>query len=364
MSAVAASPLAGSHSGARRRQIAVPSLLEIAPDIIDAAGSLLADNGFDLGHTLVVSGARASAAHAQRIVDDLQGGGRQVTLVTNPDGTLRAAAQLAARIIEEEVTLGVAVGGGRVIDTVKLAAARTGTEFVACPTTIAHDGMSSPVASLRRDGGGRGSFAAVMPAGVLVDLSVIATSPMDTVRAGVGDLLSNLTAGLDWRLADRAGADRFDAFSAMIAENAARTVLRFGDLELQRLYEPLAHGLLLSGLAMASAGTSRPCSGAEHLISHSLDEMFPRKPPGIHGEQVALGSLMAAAAHGSELTEELKVLYAQVGLPRHPGDLGLTMDEFLCAVRAAPATRPGRYTILSQIDLCSDLDGIAERAFG
>ena len=147
------------------------------------------------------------------------------------DGTLAGAAKVAGEFIESEVTLALAVGGGRVIDTFKLAAARSNTELVACPTTIAHDGISSPVASLLYGTPEvRRSFAAAMPAGIVIDLDVIASAPERTLRAGAGDLVSNLTAVLDWRLADRVGADRFDAFSAMIAENAARSLFRMTDL--------------------------------------------------------------------------------------------------------------------------------------
>ena len=46
-------------------------------------------------------------------------------------------------------------------------------------------------------------------------------------------------------------------------------------------------------------------------------------------------------------------------LPRTPADLGLSQAEFTKAVLHAPATRPGRYTILERLDL--DERAIAER---
>jgi len=180
------------------------------------------------------------------------------------------------------------------------------------------------------------------------------------VRAGVGDLASNLTAILDWRLADRRGQDRFDQFSAMIAESAARPVVDLEDLSTAESHEILAKGLLLSGLAMAAAGTSRPCSGAEHLISHSLDHLLGADAA-MHGEQVALGSLISAAAHDPRLHSTLREVFTRLGLPVRPSDLGFTDDLLLQAIQEAPATRPDRYTVLTEdVD---DAGELLERAF-
>ena len=41
---------------------------------------------------------------------------------------------------------------------------------------------------------------------------------------------------------------------------------------------------MLSGLAMTTAGSSRPCSGADHEILHAIDHLFPGTAR--HGELV------------------------------------------------------------------------------
>jgi glycerol-1-phosphate dehydrogenase [NAD(P)+] len=99
---------------------------------------------------------------------------------------------------------------------------------------------------------------------------------------------------------------------------------------------------------MAAAGTSRPCSGAEHLISHSLDRLL--ETPALHGEQVALGTLFSAAAHDSGLHAEVRGFFERVGLPTRPADLGIGDDEMIEAIRRAPETRPERFTILHALD--------------
>ena len=340
--------------------MAIPRLLHVGPEALPTIARRL--EVFDTGHVLVGSGRGPSQQHAETVVRGLEQAGNRVTRVTGLAGSLAQAAELAGQMIGQQVTLAVGVGGGRVIDTLKLATARTGTDFVSVPTTIAHDGISSPVASLDTDGR-RVSHAAAMPAGVVVDTTVINRSPERTLRAGVGDLASNLTALLDWQLADAAGHEAYDAYCGLISESAARPVLDVGDLRSPASHEVLAKGLLMSGLAMAAAGTSRPCSGAEHLVSHSLDRALGERAA-LHGEQVALGCLVSAAAHGSDLLPQLHDLFARLGLPVKPQDIGITDAEMAEAVLQAPGTRPERWTVLSSLDLSpSVVDGLLQRAF-
>lgn len=328
------------------RRVSIPRLLHVGTGCLRDVGPLLAEHDFDLGCVLVGSGRGASRMLSEAVVDGLRQHGVRVVVCSQLAGRLDQAAATACTIIEEGVTAAVAVGGGRVLDTIKLAAARTDVDFVSVPTAVSNDGISSPIASLVGKDGARATHAARMPCGIVVDVAAIGSAPPATIRAGVGDLVSNLTACLDWRLADREGREQFDAYAAMIAEAAARPALELDEVTTSASHEVLAQGLLLSGLAMAAAGTSRPCSGSEHLISHALDAQLGRAAA-LHGEQVALGALIAAAAHDSPLLGALRTLYARLGLPVQPDDVGLTSAQLVDAVQAAPTLRPDRWTILS-----------------
>jgi glycerol-1-phosphate dehydrogenase [NAD(P)+] len=334
-------------SAPRPREVAIPRLLHVSSGCLPSVGPLLDAHEFDLGRVLVGSGPGPSRVLADVVVDGMRAHGLDVVQRADLCGRLDQAATAAGTIIEEGVTVAVAVGGGRAIDPLKLAAARTGVDFVSVPTTISNDGISSPVASLLDREGARTSHAARMPCGIVVDIAAIASAPPGTLRAGVGDLVSNLTACMDWRLADREGRDHYDAYSALIAESAARPALDLVELASPAAHEVVAQGLLLSGLAMAAAGTSRPCSGAEHLVSHALDAQLGDRA-GLHGEQVALGCLISAAAHRSPLLETLRRLFGRLRLPTCPEDLALSQADVVAAVRAAPAMRPDRWTILSR----------------
>ena len=108
---------------------------------------------------------------------------------------------------------------------------------------------------------------------------------------------------------------------------------------------------------MAVAGNSRPCSGADHEIAHAIDALHPGH--GHHGEQVAVGALFASYLRDDPNLGALDDCLHRYGVPRLPGDLHLSEEEFSAVVAHAPTTRPDRYTILEHLDL--DLPEIRRR---
>jgi glycerol-1-phosphate dehydrogenase [NAD(P)+] len=99
---------------------------------------------------------------------------------------------------------------------------------------------------------------------------------------------------------------------------------------------------------MIAAGTSRPASGGEHEISHAIDQLFGGKA--LHGAQVAFGCIFSAALYDDDVAA-LKQQLARLGLPHHPGELGLSERNLVDLMLRAPETRPGRFTILEDADL-------------
>lgn len=345
------------------RTIAVPRLLHVGPGATRDLGAALLD-GFDLAHVLVVTGRDISREIGVRLAAQLEQSGTKVESVCHLEGTTRAAARLLERLDESSVTLVIALGGGRPIDVAKLAATRAGIDLVAVPTVLSHDGMCSPVASLIGADGVRRSVGAAMPAGVVVDTDIVGRAPEQFIRAGLGDLVSNVTAVEDWRRASAASAETVDEFAASIALMSATSVL---DIEWPPSAEDvaaIARGLVMSGLAMEVAGSSRPCSGAEHLVSHALDELETGGPM-MHGEQVALGVLIVSGVHERSLTEHLLRLMERIGMFSRLAALGIDRSMLTLAVQRGPATRPGRYTVLDEIDLSTDaVEALIDRTVG
>jgi hypothetical protein len=78
---------------------------------------------------------------------------------------------------------------------------------------------------------------------------------------------------------------------------------------------------------------------------------------GMHGEQVAVGALFASFLRKDPLLDAMDACLHRHGVPRLPGDLGLTEDEFARAVAYGPSTRPDRYTVLEHLDLDDQRSG-------
>jgi glycerol-1-phosphate dehydrogenase [NAD(P)+] len=262
----------------------------------------------------------------------------------------------------------LAIGGGRAIDVAKAACLEAGKPVISSPTQLAADGIASPISVIQDDDGAVQSIPGRLPVAVVCDLDMVASAPIETLRAGLGDLASNATAILDWRLAEAAGREEVDDFAALLSQAAADLALS-GDLSAlvegppgHDLLRRLLEGLVLSGLAMEIAGSSRPCSGAEHLISHSLDRLAPGTA--MHGEQVALGTVIAAHLQGADWRSLRAQLYL-AGLADAVAGFGLARETLVRVVQGAPGTRPDRYTVLDQADLSDVAVGaVVEEALG
>jgi glycerol-1-phosphate dehydrogenase [NAD(P)+] len=334
------------------RHVPSPLSVDVRPGAIAGLTELLRDRRISSqGQVAVVVGP----GQGDQIVAELQLDGTGVFPVEG--GSVRAALELVEGLREGYYDAVVGIGGGRTLDVAKYAASISGLPMVSVATNLAHDGIASPVASLEHDGR-KGSYGVQMPIAVVVDIDYVRRCPPEQLRSGVGDALSNLSALADWELASRERGEPFDGVAAALARAAAESVVgRTDGFDSDGFLTALAEALVLSGLAMAAAGSSRPCSGACHEISHAIDALYPNKAT--HGEQVAVGALFASFLREDGLVDELEPAYSRLGVARVPGDLGLTDDEFAAAVAEAPSTRPDRYTILEHLDL--DENAICDR---
>ena len=192
----------------------------------------------------------------------------------------------------------VSVGSGTITDLAKYAAARAGKPCVAFGTAPSMNGYTSPSAAITVDGLKK-SLPAVAPAGVFLDLAVLAAAPARLIRAGLGDSLCRPTAQADWLLAHLLRGEPYrEAPFALLAPDepallAESEALVRGD---RAAIAGLARTLVLSGFGMAICGGSYPASQGEHLISHYADMLgSPAWPPALHGEQVGVATLAMAA---------------------------------------------------------------------
>jgi glycerol-1-phosphate dehydrogenase [NAD(P)+] len=336
------------------RMVGTPLAIDIEPGAIARLAPLLEDRRISSGgHVAIVVGPGQGSELADTLRPQLSNAD-----IHTVSGGVEEATELSRQLKSEFHDAVVGIGGGRSLDIAKYAASLAGLPMVAVATSLAHDGIASPVASLEH-AGRKGSYGVQMPLAVVVDLDYVKRSEPGMRRSGIGDAVSNLSAIADWRLAERERGETVDGVAVTFARVAAMAVLHRDDgIEDDEFLIALAEALVLSGLAMATAGSSRPCSGGDHEILHAIDHLFPGTA--WHGELAGAASLFVTWLRGDEaLAGEIDGCLRRHGLPRVPRELGLTIEQFAQAVHYAPRTRPDRYTILEHLDL--DERGVTER---
>lgn len=276
----------GTLAVATRHVVLAPDLAGQAPSLLRAAG---------LGHHrwAVVSDENTHPILGAHIVETTAAVASVVLQQPHADADTVAAVQARTR----DADALIAVGSGTINDLCKYAAFLDRKPYVAFGTAPSMNGYTSPTAAITVHGLKK-SLPAAAPAGVFLDLGILARAPARLIRAGLGDSLCRSTAQTDWLLAHLLRDEPYrEAPFALLREDegplfAAAGDLTRGGIDAIRL---LARTLVLSGYGMAICGSSMPASQGEHLISHYADMMGdPAWPASLHGEQIGVTTLTAA----------------------------------------------------------------------
>jgi glycerol dehydrogenase len=240
--------------------------------------------------------------------------------------------RLAATIAQTHADVLVGMGGGKAIDTAKIAADRAGIPVVIVPTIASSDAPCSGCAVLYSIDGVFDSvlYQKTNPAAVLVDLGIIAAAPTRFLVAGMGDALSTW---FEARSCERTQSpNECGGYSTRaglsIAKLCYETLLSHGVAAKlaseRRLVTPaLDHiveaNILLSGIGFESAGLA-----AAHSIHNGLTALAETHAF-YHGEKVAFG-VLAGLQLADAPTDEVAAVFSfceDVGLPTTLADIGL-----------------------------------------
>ncbi|MHA1137934.1 MAG: iron-containing alcohol dehydrogenase [Candidatus Thorarchaeota archaeon] len=181
--------------------------------------------------------------------------------------------------LDREIDIIIGFGGGASLDVAKLIARDTNLDWISVPTAASHDGIASEVASISQDGY-KYSVKCKGPLAVIADISIISKAPPRLKLAGLGDIICKTSSLAEWKLAHEVKSEPFDEEVYTIVENALTSVLKDDS------FETLVRAEIDAGRAMSLFGSSRPCSGTEHAISHAMD----RIDSNLHGLQVAFAT--------------------------------------------------------------------------
>ena len=237
----------------------------------------------------------------------------------------------------------VGLGGGKALDTARCVAAGQG--LIVVPTTAATDAPTSHSAVIYKPNGEMEDYAYFPrnPDVVLMDVSIIAASPVRYLVSGMGDALSTyfearatrrscsaVNAGLPCgaRTGDCPPA-RGTLAAQALASTCYRILLEDGykavlacqaKMATPALENVIEANSLLSGLGFESGGLA-----AAHAIHDGLTALEETHAY-LHGEKVAFGTLAQLVLENAptEEIEEVLEFCTTVGLPVCLKDIGVT----------------------------------------
>jgi len=325
--------------------IQIPQLLRIKSGVLPQIGKYLARD--DWNEIVLLYGEGIEKIYGHQIEATLKE--HQVKVLYKKDILLNAVENVFEdlALIPAKSEILVAIGGGKVIDYCKYLGFLKQLPVIAVPTALSNDGMASPTASLTQKGR-RKSFKARPPEGVLIDTDVILKSPVRYTYSGIGDMVSKITAIRDWKLAFHHNREMVNDFSVLVAEHSVENILGSPSYEItnSEFINRLAGSLIMSGVAMEVCGSSRPASGAEHLISHAYDEVAAR--PSLHGIQVGVATYLTSWIQENYRREVLVNFLITSGFANYVDKNPLSKSDFIKALELAPSLRPNYYTVLLQ----------------
>ena len=248
-------------------------------------------------NTYGAAGTQTMEALVGKTVETVIFDGKNILI---PDETAVAAVEASLDGVDKIV----GVGSGVIQDLCKYVSHQSGIPYYIVATAPSMDGYASTGAAMIM-GGMKVTYAAGLPEAILADPAILKEEPMDMLQAGYGDIVGKYSALNDWRLSQVVNGEYFCQTIYDMTLDMVHKTLSLADGLMKRDEESvrvLMEALVIVGIAMSYAGSSRPASGSEHHLSHYFEitgivhgeEYFP------HGIDVAYSTIVTA-----QLREEI-----------------------------------------------------------
>ena len=181
----------------------------------------------------------------------------------------------------------VAVGSGVINDLVKCASEIKKLRYCCVATAPSVDGYTASGGAMAV-AGQKKTVPCPAPYALIADRNILKTAPRAMMAAGYADLMSKVTGGADWIIADELGIEKIDKPIWSLVQDDLQDNLADPD-NLEKLFL----GLAATGYAMQMYHDSRPASGAEHLCSHvwEMEHLAVNGEEISHGFKVGIGVL-------------------------------------------------------------------------
>ncbi len=208
----------------------------------------------------------------------------------------KAIERVKAELGDSELIVGI--GSGVIQDLCKYVSNECKIPYIIIASAPSMDGYASTGAAMIT-GGMKVTYPAGLPKAIIADTEILKNAPMDMIKAGFGDIIGKYSALNDWLLSNVISNEYFcQNIYDLTLEQVEKTLRLSGGL-LRRdetAVGALMEALVIVGILMSFAGSSRPASGSEHHLSHFFEitgildktDYFP------HGKDVAYSSVITA----------------------------------------------------------------------
>ena len=241
-------------------------------------------------NTYAAAGEKAEAALAGKVASRVIFG--KEILIPDEKATAEVEAALG------DASLIVGIGSGVIQDLCKYVSKRSGIPYMVVATAPSMDGYASTGAAMIL-GGMKETVCAGLPRAIVADTEVLKNAPMPMLRAGFGDIVGKYSALSDWKLSEAVNGEAlcpyiYNTTYEMIERVSAMAegITARDEASVAALFE----ALIIVGIMMSFAGSSRPASGSEHHLSHYFEiaGIVKNEPYLTHGIDVAFSTVITA----------------------------------------------------------------------
>ncbi|MBE6690603.1 MAG: sn-glycerol-1-phosphate dehydrogenase [Ruminococcaceae bacterium] len=291
--------------------------VEIGSGVTNRAGALLREAGF--GDRLLLVADDNTLRAAEGILPSLERSGFAVkkliyqNLLYARDEQVREVESLC-----DDVDGILSVGTGSLNDICRVAAKTKAKPFCIFATAPSMDGFAADLAPIVANNF-KSSWSGAQPCLILADTRILAKAPTELKAAGFGDMIAKYLGIFDWRVSQLLTGEHYCPAIAELTLDSVRRMRALADrvtAEDEEAAGAIMESLVLSGLAMKLAASSRPASGAEHALSHYWEcyKLTRGIWPEFHGKKVGVASLLMIRIY-KNIAKRVEKIDATTALP-------------------------------------------------
>lgn len=207
-----------------------------------------------------------------------------------------AIESVRSKLDDTDLILGI--GSGVIQDLCKYISFFTNIPYMIVATAPSMDGYASDGAAMILCGM-KETVKAGLPKAIIADIDVLKKAPLEMIKAGYGDIIGKFSALCDWKLSRVVNDEYFcqyiyDTTYKMVENTLSESqgLLKRNENSIRLLME----ALVIVGIMMSFAGSSRPASGSEHHLSHFFEivGIVNNEPYFVHGVDVAYSTVITA----------------------------------------------------------------------